>query len=49
VLIPKSSKREHIQSNFEIGDFTLSPDEVTQIDELLAINSKTDWDPSNEI
>jgi hypothetical protein len=33
----------------EIGDFTLSPEEVEQIDELLAINSKTDWDPSNEI
>ena len=28
VIIPKSSKKEHIQSNIEIGDFKLLPEEV---------------------
>ena len=47
VVIPKSSKREHVHSNIAIGDFKLEEEEVQKLNELN-IRFKTDWDPKDE-
>jgi diketogulonate reductase-like aldo/keto reductase len=33
-VIPRSSRRERIEENFDLFDFSLSPDEVALIDTL---------------
>lgn len=37
-VIPKSSRRENIAGNFDIFDFSLSDEEVSQIDQLKSLN-----------
>jgi diketogulonate reductase-like aldo/keto reductase len=46
-VIPKSTKKDHTQSNIDIGDFTLDQEEIKQIN-ALNIMFKTDWDPKDE-
>ncbi len=51
LAIPRSSKEAHMQSNFNIFDFELTPDEMQQIDKLKQENKRLinpsfapDWD-----
>lgn len=48
VVIPKSSKREHIHNNIALSDFSLTKEEVEAVSNLN-IMFKTDWDPKDEI
>lgn len=40
LAIPRSSKESHMQSNFDIFDFELTPEEVRQIDKLKQENTR---------
>lgn len=40
LAIPRSSKKEHMKSNFNIFDFELTPDEMQQIDTLKQENKR---------
>ncbi len=44
VTIPKSVKRERIQENFTVFDFTLSPDDMALMD-TFHDNTRVGWDP----
>ena len=44
VAIPKASSRAHIESNFNVFDFTLSPEDFNRIDNINAWERLITWD-----
>ena len=46
VVIPRSSKRQHIEENFGIDDFDLSDEDMGQLD-AFDQNLATGWDPTD--
>ena len=44
-VIPKSTKREHILSNIEVFNFTISDDDMKKLD-AMNTNKHYCWDPS---
>jgi diketogulonate reductase-like aldo/keto reductase len=45
VVIPKSTKKERIEENVHVFDFTISPEDMNALDSFHR-NLRTSWDPS---
>ena len=46
VVIPKSTKRKHIYDNADVFDFSISPDDMAQLD-AFDVDLHTSWDPTH--
>lgn len=42
--LPRSSKKDHIQNNFDVFDFTLEEEDITKLDNIEGIGSQADPD-----
>jgi diketogulonate reductase-like aldo/keto reductase len=45
IVIPKSSRKERVQENAKVFDFTISPEDMDRLDALHE-NLRVSWDPT---